>query len=197
MYSSHALWKILKKQYGFFLHTFSKKTYVQEKLSLEKIWREKIHCLQDVSKKDFPCGDLKEEKGIQVFFLFIWPSLRCLCCWRLHEYYYQWFWNLVGIGVISKSSYSVFIHFHLHHQRYHFQRLEAMVWALDRINLSPNLLPNITLGNKKVQHCYPGLIDGTQIVKSFEGLNICQVLRDWEIERSIRKGYYIFKICIN
>ena len=26
------------------------------------------------------------------------------------------------------------------------QRLEAMVWALDRINNSPNLLPNITLG---------------------------------------------------
>ena len=32
-----------------------------------------IRCLQDVSKKDFPCGDLKEEKGIQVSIcLFVW-----------------------------------------------------------------------------------------------------------------------------
>jgi len=52
---------------------------------------------QDVSKKDFPCGDLKEEKGIQ--------------------------------------------------------RLEAMVWALDRINISPNLLPNITLGAMILDTC--------------------------------------------
>ena len=37
---------------------------------LRKLDEKKIHCLQDVSKKDFPCGDLKEEKGIQVLFLF-------------------------------------------------------------------------------------------------------------------------------
>ena len=135
-----------------------------------------------------------------------WWLVLIATCWWLIFSFRNWCNMKINIVCLypsssssSKSSYSVFfyLHLHLHHQKYHFQRLEAMVRALDRINLSPNLLPNISLDNKKVQHCYPGLIDGTQIVKSFEGLNICQVLSDWEIESSIRKGQYIFKICIN
>ena len=102
----------------------------------------------------------KRKKEFRFFFIYLaffavfmllafaWILLSMVETMHCNGDWWCW-WGLQPSS--SKSPYSIFIslHLHLHHQRYNFQRLEAMVWALDRINLSPNLLPNITLGNKK------------------------------------------------
>ena len=47
--------------------------------------------MQDVSKKDFPCGDLKEEKGIQVFYLafYVDRPLHEVYVDSHHEFYFM------------------------------------------------------------------------------------------------------------
>ena len=68
---------------------------------------------QEVSVKDFPCGEIKEEKGIQVRIGFLRSEL------------------------ISRS----------------YQRMEAMLYALDEINSDQRILPNISLGAVVLDTC--------------------------------------------
>ena len=53
--------------------------------NIKHLQNKKNQYLQDVSKKDFPCGDLKEEKGIQVQL--VAPRLRFLLPHSLQEWF--------------------------------------------------------------------------------------------------------------
>ena len=53
--------------------------------NIKHLQNKKNQYFQDVSKKDFPCGDLKEEKGIQVQL--VAPRLRFLLPHSLQEWF--------------------------------------------------------------------------------------------------------------
>ena len=63
--------------------------------------------------RDYPCGDIKEEKGIQVRTQHKLGQLLAIL----------------------------------------FQRMEAMLYALDEINADPSILPNISLGAMILDTC--------------------------------------------
>ena len=62
----------------------------------------------------------------------------------------------------------------------YFQRMEAMLYALDQINADPNLLPNIDLGALILDTCSNpsyALEQSMQFVRSFMGDQVLTMLR--------------------